>query len=860
MFLLLGPSVFPQLPVATKQDVFLDSNGVMRWKGSNTEVALFGVNYTTPFAYSYRAHKKLGLSLKKAIDLDVAQMIRLGFDAFRVHVWDREISDKAGNMITNEHLDLLDYLIWKLESHGIKIILTPIAWWGNGWPEPDELTSGFSQSYSKLELITNAEARAAERNYLKQFIHHLNPYSKHSYGNDPSIIAMEIINEPFHPDNGKEVTDYINEMVAVMRGTGYNKPLFYNISQNWNPVQAQAVCKANIQGVSFQWYPTDLVHNKMLKGNYLLNVNHYKIPSDGVSGYNKKTKMVYEFEAADVGGSYMYPAMARSFREAGMQFATMFSYDPTQIAWSNTEYPTHYLNLLYTPSKAISLMIAGLAFHDIPRYSTFGDYPANNKFGDFRVSFDEDLSLANTDSCFYYANSTAEVPMNLSGLKHIAGCGNSVPVKYDGTGAYFLDKLAEGVWKLEVYPDALWLGDPFEPTGMSRQVSRLYWNQRRMSVSLPGLTNSFFVNAMKKGKSISVPVDRGEFLIKPGVYIISAKMPDKKMLGGYLAGSEQFLADIYIPANEPGIVSVINKTEEKQAEEGKVKLKFQIASDKEISGAEVFLQRLGWRGYTKYLLKKEDGFLYGFNDSVKMAANGELRYCLAVKSGNKTFTFPGGIQGSPDDWDFRIDNPWSLSIAPQNENISLFNVSTDYKDILIPHFNTGMRYTLDYPGTWDSNIPLSVKVSYSTENIIPFVLQFSVADKIKSKYSSNNEYKNIVIRAQSNQAHDSKIKINLLLEDGRCYTVPVALTKGWKDIALPLSSFMPGDAYIMPSAYPLFLPKTWRTSGNKDDHQLNPGFISAVQIVCDDHIVTPETGKIESGFEVESVYLTVKAK
>src|SRR5665647_343612 len=117
------------------KDVFVDDNGVMRWKGDNKEVSLFGVNYTTPFAYSYRAQKKLGLSLKKAIDIDVAQMVRLGLDAFRVHVWDREISDKNGNVINNEHLDLFDYLLSRLETNNIKIIITPIAWWGNGWPE-----------------------------------------------------------------------------------------------------------------------------------------------------------------------------------------------------------------------------------------------------------------------------------------------------------------------------------------------------------------------------------------------------------------------------------------------------------------------------------------------------------------------------------------------------------------------------------------------------------------------------------------------------------------------------------------------------------------------------------------------------
>ncbi|MDP1993644.1 MAG: hypothetical protein Q8K40_00205, partial [Ignavibacteria bacterium] len=482
------------------QNVFVDSSGIMRWENSNEEVKLFGVNYTTPFAYSHRAQKKMGLNLKQAIDLDVAQMVRLGFDAFRVHVWDKEITDSAGNIVANEHLDLLDYLLWKLESNGIKTILTPIAWWGNGWPEQDGVTKGFAQPYSKLQLITDEHARTAQRNYLKQFVKHRNPYTKTTYGDDPSIIAMEIINEPSHPNDGKIVTDYINEMVDALRGSGYSKPIFYNISQNWNDVQAQAVCDAKIQGVSFQWYPTDLVHNKMLKGNYLPNVDHYKIPSENLIGYKNKAKMVYEFEAADIGGSYMYPAMVRSFREAGMQFATMFSYEPSQIAWSNTEYPTHFMNLLYTPSKAISLMIAGYAFHELPLKKSYGEYPENSQFENFRVSYDDDLSVANSDSCFYYSNSTTDIPREVKSLKHIAGCGNSEIVKYDGTGAYFLEKLEEGIWKLEVYPDALWLCDPFEPTSLSRQVARLYWNKRNMSVKLDDLTNKYFVNSLNGKK------------------------------------------------------------------------------------------------------------------------------------------------------------------------------------------------------------------------------------------------------------------------------------------------------------------------------------------------------------------------
>src|SRR5689334_15498041 len=90
--------------------VYVDKTGVLRFTKTNSEAAFFGVNYTTPFAHAYRAHKAVGADIEKAIQLDVYQMARLGLDAFRVHVWDTEISDVDGNLLENEHLRLFDFL------------------------------------------------------------------------------------------------------------------------------------------------------------------------------------------------------------------------------------------------------------------------------------------------------------------------------------------------------------------------------------------------------------------------------------------------------------------------------------------------------------------------------------------------------------------------------------------------------------------------------------------------------------------------------------------------------------------------------------------------------------------------------
>lgn len=178
----------PKLP-ALPPRTYVDAQRVWRWRPDGREVALFGVNYTTPFAYAYRAHHPLGANVERAIAQDVYHFARLGLDAFRVHVWDVEISDTLGNLLENEHLRLLDYLVAQLQRRGIAVVLTPIAYWNNGYPEKDTGT-GFSSRYPKDAAYRNPRAVAAQERYLTQFLNHRNVYTGQLLKDDPAISGV----------------------------------------------------------------------------------------------------------------------------------------------------------------------------------------------------------------------------------------------------------------------------------------------------------------------------------------------------------------------------------------------------------------------------------------------------------------------------------------------------------------------------------------------------------------------------------------------------------------------------------------------------------------------------------------------
>ena len=126
-----------------------------------------------------------------------------------------------------------------------------------------------------------------------------------------------------------------------------------------------------------------------------------------------------------------------------------------------------------------------------------------------------------TDDAFLYTNDTELAPPRPERLERVFGCGRSCVVDYTGTGAYFLDKLGEGQWRLEVYPDAVWIDDPHAPTSLQREVSRVLWTEQAMSVRLPDLGGNFSYQRIAPQAGGKEQAKDGRLAITPGAYILA---------------------------------------------------------------------------------------------------------------------------------------------------------------------------------------------------------------------------------------------------------------------------------------------------------------------------------------------------
>ncbi|MEI7732766.1 MAG: cellulase family glycosylhydrolase [Verrucomicrobiota bacterium] len=740
------------------------TNAVLRWADTGEEVALFGVNYYPPHYTNFRDLGLLGVDREQTIRDDLVHFKRLRLDLLRLHVFERELSDAEGNLVENEHLRLLDYLISQCRSNGLYLVLTPIAW----WPTPNP-GNGFANRFTMNQMITDPVALPAQQRYLRQFMEHRNRYTGLTYAADHAVVAIELINEPLYPDatTDAQITTYINNLAAAVRESGSRKPIFYN---GWQR-RLKAVADAKIEGCTFGWYPSGLVAGHCLSRNFLPNVQDYAEMRSPV--LTNRAKGVYEFDAADVPGGYLYPAMARSFRAGGAQFAAQFQYDPMPLAPFNAGWQTHYLNLIYAPQRALGFMIAADAFHTLARLEQSGLYPTNNVFGprnqlglpEFRVSFEENLSERVGDRVYLHSSHTRTRPPAPELLERVAGCGASPLVAYEGTGAYFLDRLAPGQWRLEVYPDAVWVNDPFGKDSLEREVSRILWRAWPMRLQLPDLGGDFSVKAVPSNASTAAV--RGEITVTPGVYLLQRQGINAPPPAGF---DPTFVA----PKERKDVPPAIWHDVARHWVSGReypVSAVIAVAGDPQVNLLYRPAATAAWQSLP---MTRQSVYHYAAAIPAKTMQPGECNYRIEVNSKETAYSYPGVVLVA------------RLKSLPASRPTVLFAASgLKTAPGLSLRNSPGKSSHSELVATADGGRALSLSVTGFGADA---AASLRLAATVPPADASGDT---VVVRARAIEEATTAFELGLVQADGNAFGFDVPLSREWQDIRIFVKQLHP---------------------------------------------------------------------
>ncbi|MDW8290078.1 MAG: beta galactosidase jelly roll domain-containing protein [Armatimonadota bacterium] len=525
------------------------------------EVALWGVNYYPQSWHQFVNMKRLGVDMKAAIRQDLDHLQQMGVQIIRIHVFDREITDREGNLIDNEHLDLLDYLVAECSRRGVYMMFTPIAWWGG----PNERPDSFSANTSKPGMMFVPEAKRAAANYLRQFLQHVNRYTRRAYKDEPCLVLLEVMNEPayfvyqdlftrsYTPQGERpEVIErdratfrqlwqqwcvqkglsespayfplfryelmrqYIREMMEAIRSTGAKQPVAIAFFGGADREITQAIGDSECEAITV---PADYPGG-WERVNDGINLLPQAAPMDLPAAFARKARLQYEFDTPATNTScYLYPALAARLRSGEVQVACQFQYDSFTTARWNTDWQAHWLNWLYTPSKTVSFMLAGETFRRLPRGVRYSR-PATELIMPnlMATSFSRNQSLLATDEVVMYARGIDDwQPLRLpASPRRIVGTGSSPYVDYTGSGLYILQQEDENTLSLRLNPDAVLIGNSLYGS-FAAPVAELREQPHLFRLKMDGWREA---QCFPRNSTQPLPKVRDGWLLLPGEYTI----------------------------------------------------------------------------------------------------------------------------------------------------------------------------------------------------------------------------------------------------------------------------------------------------------------------------------------------------
>ncbi len=251
---------------------------------------------------------------------------------------------------------------------------------------------------------------------------------------------------------------------------------------------------------------------------------------------------------------------------------------------------------------------------------------------------------------------------------------------YDGEGTYFLDKVRPGLWRLEVYPDAVPVQDPFEPPSADKIVTRAIHRSWPMTVALPDLGDTFTVQPVTAGNRRIERAVGGRAAVAPGVYVLSAAgAVDQATLPahmGHLRFAEYHapLADTLPPAAVLLGPRAIPAGRDAQLH---ARLVHGAAPDSSV----LFIRRRADPSYRGYRMRMVRGYDYAATIPAAELREGPHEVVVTVFHGRSSVSFPGGAAQAPTGWNYSDRSAWPVDVTGPRTPLRLFDAAFDAESL-----------------------------------------------------------------------------------------------------------------------------------------------------------------------------------
>jgi len=169
--------------------------------------------------------------------------------------------------------------------------------------------------------------------------------------------------------------------------------------------------------------------------------------------------------------------------------------------------------------------------------------------------------------------------------------------------------------------------------------------------------------------------------------------------------------------------------------------------------------------------------------------------------------------GNPLAWDFADTGHYEVPLVAATAALPLFEAATDRGHVEAQGLRS--QAWVDYPTTLSGALALRLVVSPTkpdqpTPPAGPAAaLRAYLGPKMAGRSTDLANFKDLVIKAQTNQPAATQLRVLLVTKDAGAYAATVPLTATLGEVRVPLSVLQPAPLLLTPRPYPGFLPLTF---------------------------------------------------
>ena len=375
---------------------------------------------------------------------------------------------------------------------------------------------------------------------------------------------------------------------------------------------------------------------------------------------------------------------------------------------------------------------------------------------------------------------------------------------YEGEGIYFLDKVRPGLWRLEVYPDAVPVRDPFEPPSPDKIVTRAISRAWPMTVALPDLGGSFTVQPITAGNPRNERATAGRFTVTPGVYVLSAAGPvDVATLPAHL-GALGF-AEYHAPPLDSVPPSVQSLAAPEYLAGQGAELRARVVEPTPPDSATLFIRPTAGGFYRGFAMRSAGGYEYAAVVPAAALQEGPNEFVITLFRGDSATTFPGGLHRKPWDWDYYGRASWALNVVGLQTPLRLFTPGADAARLAFTRIGDAGRrglFRVAFSGvTGQPVFHFELPVNPSGTGPADYTASLVIKDRIRARQETIGGADALHLRLRGLGPRQI-LHVTLMEDDGTSWSAAVPVDSTWSEPSLPLSAFTSARGVLLPEGFP----------------------------------------------------------